>query len=182
MKAAGEIEAVGTEPAPAMFVDPGMRECVPHLIPDLQRFFYRRAPREQVDDLVQETCLALIMRNSNTIRNIRNYAFVVGAHLLIAHARRSVRERNAREEFTQTLLLDTPPVADELFMSTQTCQALLEAVRRLPPRSREVFWLSRNDGLTYQEIARQLGISESAVEKAMMRALDALRTAMAAHL
>jgi RNA polymerase sigma-19 factor, ECF subfamily len=48
----------------------------------------------------------------------------------------------------------------------------------LPQRSREVFLLSQLDGLTYSEIAQQLGISFSTVRKDMFSALKACHTAI----
>ncbi len=49
----------------------------------------------------------------------------------------------------------------------------------LPERSREAFLLQRQHGLSYGEIAATMGISVSTVEKHMIRALAALREALA---
>ena len=43
------------------------------------------------------------------------------------------------------------------------------------PRARAVVILRRFENLTYPQIARRLGISVSAVEKHMVRAMSALR-------
>ena len=45
----------------------------------------------------------------------------------------------------------------------------------LPERSREVFLLSRREGLKNREIAEQLGISIKAVEKQISKALFGLK-------
>jgi len=55
------------------------------------------------------------------------------------------------------------------------------AVRALPPRTREVFVLSRTHGLTYPEIAAAMGISIKTVETLMGRALKALRERLRIH-
>ncbi len=52
------------------------------------------------------------------------------------------------------------------------------AVGRLPSRCRQIFLLSREDGLTYPEIARVLGISVKTVETQMGRALKSLRASL----
>ena len=49
----------------------------------------------------------------------------------------------------------------------------------LPPRTSRAFLLQRYEGLTYSAIAKQLGISVSAVEKHMMRALLHLQARLA---
>jgi RNA polymerase sigma-70 factor (ECF subfamily) len=53
--------------------------------------------------------------------------------------------------------------------------AIREAVAGLPPRTREVFLMSRERNLTYGEIAGLLGITVKAVEANMSRALRQLR-------
>ncbi len=47
-------------------------------------------------------------------------------------------------------------------------------IAKLPARCREVFLLSRKDGLSNREIASRLGISEPAVHKNIDRALRIL--------
>ena len=49
------------------------------------------------------------------------------------------------------------------------------AISRLPNRCREIFLLSRKDGLRYNEIATRLGISQNTVECQMTIALKKLR-------
>jgi RNA polymerase sigma-70 factor (ECF subfamily) len=60
--------------------------------------------------------------------------------------------------------------------------AIHEAIAALPPRTREVFLLSRERNLRYAEIAEQLGVSVKAVEANMTRALKQLRERLAPFL
>lgn len=53
--------------------------------------------------------------------------------------------------------------------------AIRDAVDALPPRTREVFLMSRERNLRYSEIAEQLGVTVKAVEANMSRALRQLR-------
>jgi RNA polymerase sigma-70 factor, ECF subfamily len=50
-----------------------------------------------------------------------------------------------------------------------------EAINSLPARCREIFHLSRYEGLKYHEIAQKLSISVKTVETQMSRALQSLR-------
>ena len=52
----------------------------------------------------------------------------------------------------------------------------------MPERSRLVFLLSRDAGLTYAVIAERLGISPKTVENQIIRALRLLRAALKPHL
>lgn len=51
-----------------------------------------------------------------------------------------------------------------------------EAIESLPPKRKQIFKMSRNEGLTYEEIAVQLGISKKTVENQMGTALKTLRS------
>ena len=54
------------------------------------------------------------------------------------------------------------------------------ALRGLPERTRHIFLLNRIHGKSYSEIASLLDISSSAVEKHMMRALQACKSSLGA--
>ncbi len=54
-------------------------------------------------------------------------------------------------------------------------------IEKLPERQREVIKLSRYEGLTYRQIARQLNISENTVDTQIRRALDFLRNKFENH-
>ena len=53
---------------------------------------------------------------------------------------------------------------------------LWTAIERLPDRCREIFLLSKRDGLTYREIAEELSLSEKTVEHQVSKALKLLRS------
>lgn len=50
------------------------------------------------------------------------------------------------------------------------------AIKKLPPKTRIIFKLSREDGLTYREIAQFLDLSDKTIETQMGRALYKLRS------
>jgi RNA polymerase sigma-70 factor (ECF subfamily) len=55
---------------------------------------------------------------------------------------------------------------------------VLEANKELSPLSRQIFYLSRFEGKSYQDIAAALGVSIAEVETQMRRVLRQLRTAL----
>jgi RNA polymerase sigma-70 factor, ECF subfamily len=65
--------------------------------------------------------------------------------------------------------------ADVEAQASEVRDAIRDAIAALPPRTREVFLLSRERNLRYVEIAEQLGVSVKAVEANMSRALRQLR-------
>ena len=48
-------------------------------------------------------------------------------------------------------------------------------INQLPPRRKEIFVLSRQQGLTYVEIAKKLDITENTVDTQLRKALDFIR-------
>jgi RNA polymerase sigma-70 factor (ECF subfamily) len=60
--------------------------------------------------------------------------------------------------------------------------ALARGIDQLPERCRLIFTMSREQDLSYAEIARILGISVKTVETQMGRALKALRSRLAGYL
>jgi RNA polymerase sigma-70 factor (ECF subfamily) len=61
-------------------------------------------------------------------------------------------------------------------------RAIERACRQLPPKCREIFELSRNDGLTYEEIAEYLSLSKKTVENQMAIAFQKLRQQLEPYL
>ena len=138
--------------------------------------------RDSAEDVVQEVFVGL-WTNRERISTPEN---------LIAYLYRSVRNRGLnylRHErlvtnFRTSRSAEGQPDSVPADRSTELGEidaALRDAMAALPPRSREVFGLSRNEGLTYPEIAATLGISIKTVETLMGRALKAIRRRMAAH-
>lgn len=67
-------------------------------------------------------------------------------------------------------------VADNTIDSEEELEALFNyLVAKLPPKTREVFLLIRQSGLSYKDAANQLGISDKTVENQMSRALKKMR-------
>jgi RNA polymerase sigma-70 factor (ECF subfamily) len=65
---------------------------------------------------------------------------------------------------------DHAPLQDEVLAARRRLARVQEGLKRLTPRTREVFLMHRLDGLKYREVAERLGISQSAVEKHIAKA------------
>lgn len=66
-------------------------------------------------------------------------------------------------------------VTEENLMAAELNREIESIVATLSPRCREVFMMSRLNGMQNKEIAKALGITEKAVEKNMTKALKVLR-------
>jgi RNA polymerase sigma-70 factor (ECF subfamily) len=143
-----------------------------HLVAFAQGLLRDRAAAE---DSAQEVMLELWRRRADlTIHeSLRAYLLRATRNRSLNQLRHAKVQRNAEPhlmgEDSVTATGDGELVAGELH------GALTAAVGELPPACREVFLLSRGQGLKYAEIADTLGISIKTVESQMGKALRHLR-------
>lgn len=146
------------------------------LLPAVRRFLAKRAAPVEVDDLVQEVALRMHVRHDDRpIDNLEGYVFQVARSVLTDHARRDrVRARGQHvplEEFHHPVEVCSP---ERVLDSKERLQRLVAAVGTLPERTRQAFVLHRFEDMSYAAIARHMGISVSAVEKHIMKAIRIL--------
>ena len=68
------------------------------------------------------------------------------------------------------LVADHSAIQDEVIAARIRLERVREAIQQLSPRTRTVFLMHRIDGMKYREIAAELGVTVSAVEKHIARA------------
>jgi RNA polymerase sigma-70 factor (ECF subfamily) len=64
---------------------------------------------------------------------------------------------------------------DEAQQRSEREARLWQAIDNLPDRCRQIFLMSKRDGMTYRQIASELGLSEKTVEHQVSKALSRLR-------
>jgi len=145
----------------------------------LTRYFSRQvADRSEIDDLVQDVFLRIVKRGgSQGLENFDGYVFETAASVLKDRfRRRKARHAEAHLTFDPDVHSGTDFGPDAILAGRQALRSTTVALMELPERTRNVFVLRRIEGLSYQEIARRLGLSISAVEKHMVRAARHLMT------
>ncbi|MCG2842575.1 sigma-70 family RNA polymerase sigma factor [Sandaracinobacter sp. RS1-74] len=152
------------------------------ILEDLNRHF--RAPlvryfshngihKNDRDDLVQEVFLRLAHRGRlGEIDQVEGYLFTTAS---------SVFKDWCRQAYSRALTAHVPFEAvshegrdhspDQILLGREDLSRVTGALQSLPERTRFVFVLRRLEGMAYKEIATRLGISVSAVEKHMQRAI-----------
>jgi RNA polymerase sigma-70 factor (ECF subfamily) len=149
---------------------------------DLVRFFTARtgSPAE-AEDIVQEIYLKVARASGAEVANGAAWLYRLGSNVLLDRvrgARRSARRDAGWRDVSATTLgaediQDSPP-PEEAIDARRRVERLAEALSDLPPQARRVFALHKLEGLSHSEVAAQLGISRSAVEKHVMAALKRL--------
>lgn len=137
---------------------------------------------EDADDVVQDTFLRM-MTSEGASTGLRNadapVAYLLrSARNLAVDRLRQLRSRGRQQNVIYLDETDAPdeaaPGPEATLLNKERLQALQAAVRRLPERRRQVFYLHKVRQLTYSEVAIHLGITVSTVEKHMMKALRQL--------
>lgn len=144
---------------------------------ELVRFLaHRLGSAADAEDLAQETFMRSAAIRS-TVHNPRAYLFQVAANLLRNH-HRAQRQRAKLTEVVD-LLYDHADERDpeRFLLAGEALKQVTAAIGNLPPAARRVFYLARFEGLTQREIAAQLGVSTTAVEKSLRRAFAHLAAA-----
>ena len=143
----------------------------------LRRYFARRVPDADVDDLMHEVFLRMQVNASLApIEHLDRYLFTVAASVIADQARRrKIRRYDDHESIEEV----DHPVEDftpeRVLLGQEALEVIVSAIGDLSPRTRDVFVLHRFEEMTCSNIASKMGISVSAVEKHIMKALCFLR-------
>jgi RNA polymerase sigma factor (sigma-70 family) len=144
--------------------------------PLLKYLTARFRDREDAAEIAQEAWLRMYrLERPEQLTNAKAYLFQMASNLGIDRARRhALEERLNREE-----RLNGPPEglpsAERSVAAAQSIELVREALDELPPDCRQAFVLHRGRDMSYPQIAAQLGVSTSMVEKYIARALRHLR-------
>jgi RNA polymerase sigma-70 factor (ECF subfamily) len=146
---------------------------------DLVRFFtLRLRSAAAAEDLVQDIYLRLQVVEQAEINNPTGYLYRLGSNLMLDRlrgARRSASREAAWRDSHRTVIgaeeVSEDPTAERTVAARQRLDATIAALKDLPPQTQRVFWKHKFDGLTHPQVAAELGISRSAVEKHVMAAL-----------
>lgn len=135
--------------------------------------------RPAAEEIVQE-CFIKIWEKREQLREdvpLKGYLFTTAHHAVLNELR---RDQHHLRLHGQVAAAGPASVANEA--EYQEMEALyLAALDRLPPKQREVFVLSRQQGLSYPEIAERQGVSVKTVEAHIVQALKTLRKYFRLH-
>lgn len=135
--------------------------------------------RALAEEIAQDVMLELWRRRQSLevdqtlraylIRSTRNRALNYIRHQRIVTREAMIAASDSR----------TSPSAEDEILGSELEHAVRKAIDALPEKVREVFQLSREQGLKYAEIAAALEVSVKTVEKRMGQALSELRARLA---
>lgn len=135
--------------------------------------------RATAADLVQELFLRFWRRPQVGIDALESYLMRCAGNIAIDHLRSEGARERVNESLPEPLELPQESQPEAAFEASSDLRRIEAALRELPERTRQIFLLNRIHGRTYGEIAKVMALSQSAVEKHMMRALEACKASIA---
>ena len=148
-------------------------------IPVISREFWNRLVREvrrrtrgrhDPEELLQAAYLRLVRyRAEHAVENVAAFLVRTAVNIGVDNYR---HDRFIVETPPDELgVCENSPLQDEVLAARARLERVREGLSRLTPRTREVFLMHRLDDMKYREIAEHLGISQSAVEKHIAKAV-----------
>lgn len=123
------------------------------------------------EDMVQEAFMKawIYMKNGGAVDNFSSFMYRTVRNVCLSYL------RNRKETLDQSHI---PDVGEEEIDTSLKDARIWKAIDSLPEKCREVFLMSKRDGLSNEEIADELGISIKTVKNQMTKAFSRLREAL----
>lgn len=160
-------------PKPSVELEPRLQDVVV----DLKTFFGRKLGSSvDAEDMAHETVARVLGQGKNDAALSRPFIFTVASNLLRDLRRRQrVRthfDRDAAIDIQDMLSAGSEAIdAERVLLGREAVAELVTALGELSDRTRSIFLLYRVEGWSQRRIAEHFGISTSAVEKNVAKAV-----------
>ena len=138
----------------------------------LARIRRRTHDDQDAEDLLHSAWLRLFAyRAENEVRAPAAFLVQTAANLAVDRHRQSRRIAREPVDALESRFEDDLPLQDEVLASRERLRRVQAGLERLPPRTRQVFVMHKVEGMKLREVAEALGITQSAVEKHVAKAV-----------
>lgn len=132
--------------------------------------------KEEAEDIMQKTFMALWEQREllDENKDILKYLYSIARNNTYQAFRKHLAIQDSISEQNNINKLSQNNTEEQIDFS-ETQNIIFKIIEKLPPKRKEIFKLSRIEGLTYREIAAKLNISENTVDTQMRKSLEFLR-------
>jgi len=132
---------------------------------------------EDAEEIVQEVFVKIWQSRSKVDVNasFESYLFTIAYNTTMSLLRKRMSETKSREYLKSLQQISTSEEIIEDIYVQELNQKVQSIVDQLTPRQKEIYLLSREEGLTHGEIAKKLNISESTVNNHLVTILKYLK-------
>ena len=108
------------------------------------------------------------------IRDLERFLHKVAYHKAIDFLRVASRHARLQKVYIERIEMGTEKLADDLVIDDDFRQILHKAIQQLPPQRKLIYSLSKEEGLTYDQIAQALNLSRNTIKNSMMAATKSI--------
>jgi RNA polymerase sigma-70 factor (ECF subfamily) len=162
-----------------------MQWLVTHIVPFERRArawlhrHVRSLTVSDADDILQEAYARIWVAEPEAIAKPCAYFMTIIRNLVAEQARRAKIVPMVRMGEIEALnIISDEPGPERHASAGAEVELLRKVLESLPPQARRAFELRKLEGLTGRQVAERMGVSESAVEKLLARALARVLDAM----
>lgn len=132
--------------------------------------------RYMAEEATQELFIILWRKRYEwpAIQNMDHYIFRIARNLAINLLKKAAHNSRLADEWYRRSLRKAVTTTDELQLR-HIQQLIHQAVSSLPPQPQKVYLLSRQEQMSFEEIAKALQLSRNTVRNHLNRALNAIR-------
>lgn len=130
---------------------------------------------QEAEGLVQEIFIAIWENREKLDENksFNGFIFKIARNKIINRIKQKLTHNVYRKYMSEK---DKEPIDLRTEIESREMMVLIQkSIDALPEQTKEIFLFSRNDGMTYKEIARKLNISENVVDHEIRKALQKIR-------
>ena len=138
--------------------------------------------REHAEEVAQETMLQLWITRAKLDEQypISPYLYTIAKRLSLNSLRQIASSKSASEHLFANVSNSVNTTEDAVSLA-ELKRITEEALVLMPKQQQQVYRMSRNDGLSLDQIAEKLGILKNTVKKHLSEALKAIRKHYSAH-
>jgi RNA polymerase sigma-70 factor (ECF subfamily) len=138
--------------------------------------------REYAEELVQETFVRLWMHRKKLKQELsfNAYLFTIAKHLAYDFLKKTAQDADLKAALLENYIPIYNPVEAQLKYEEYERTAM-QAIEQLSPRRQLIYKLSREKGMTYDEIALHLGISRNTVKEQIAQATKSIKEYLYYH-
>ena len=131
--------------------------------------------KQDAEGMVQEVFIAVWENREKLDENksFSGFIYSIAKNKTLNKIKQNL-SRRVYLEYLQTENQVLDEVASD-FESRELMDFLLKTIQELPEKSKEIFLLSRNEGLTYKQIAAKLDVTENVVDHQIRKSLKYIR-------
>lgn len=138
---------------------------------------------ETAEDITQEIFLKVWHKRETLgeVESFDDYLFIITRNTVVSALRKTSFQKNIQSELADSHFA-VQSNAEDILVSKKLNELLAAAVNQLPPRQQKIWQLSREAGLSHDDIAREMGISKNTVKVHLVRAINFIRTYLSQYL